>query len=169
MSGLSGHYCVCPWRTPPGMDEATLARAIEPFFSTKGIGKGTGLGLSMAHGLAAQLGGGLTIVSEPGHGTAIELWLPVSLGPLGNGDEARAASTPVRSQGCALLVDDEELVRMSTADMLADLGYETISWFSQRNQARLAEQASLGPGGDPCHQAASKNFNKGIIEQQACV
>ena len=46
------------------MDEATLARAIEPFFSTKGIGKGTGLGLSMVHGLAAQLGGELSI-SQP--------------------------------------------------------------------------------------------------------
>ena len=50
--------------TGTGMDEATLARAVEPFFSTKGIGKGTGLGLSMVHGLASQLGGALTI-SEP--------------------------------------------------------------------------------------------------------
>ena len=58
-----------------GMSEATLARAIEPFFSTKGIGKGTGLGLSMVHGLASQLGGTLTISSRPGLGTNVELWL----------------------------------------------------------------------------------------------
>jgi signal transduction histidine kinase len=64
--------------TGTGMDEATRARAIEPFFSTKGVGKGTGLGLSMVHGLAAQLGGGLTITSRPGRGTTVELWLPVS-------------------------------------------------------------------------------------------
>lgn len=116
------------------MDEATLARATEPFFSTKGIGQGTGLGLSMVHGLATQLGGGLTIVSEPGHGTAVELWLPISLGPLSDEHEPRAAPTPITSRGCALLVDDEELVRMSTADMLADLGYDVI-------EANSAEQA----------------------------
>jgi signal transduction histidine kinase len=64
-----GHYVrLSVADTGTGMDEATLARAIEPFFSTKGIGKGTGLGLSMVHGLAAQLGGGLTIEStREGH------------------------------------------------------------------------------------------------------
>lgn len=64
--------------TGTGMDAATCARAIEPFFSTKGIGKGTGLGLSMAHGLALQLGGCLHIDSAPGAGTIIELWLPAA-------------------------------------------------------------------------------------------
>ena len=64
--------------TGVGMDAATRERAIEPFFSTKGIGKGTGLGLSMAHGLALQLGGCLHIDSAPGEGTMIELWLPAA-------------------------------------------------------------------------------------------
>ena len=64
--------------TGAGMDEETRRRAIEPFFSTKGVGQGTGLGLSMAHGLASQLGGALTIESEQGEGTTIGLWLPVS-------------------------------------------------------------------------------------------
>jgi PAS domain S-box-containing protein len=63
--------------TGAGMDKATLARAIEPFFSTKGIGRGTGLGLSMVHGLASQLGGALTITSRPGLGTNVELWLQI--------------------------------------------------------------------------------------------
>ena len=135
-SGLGqGHYVrLSVADTGTGMDEATLARAIEPFFSTKGIGQGTGLGLSMVHGLAAQLGGGLTIVSEPGHGTAVELWLPISLDTIGHEDETTAAPAPVTSRGCALLVDDEELVRMSTADMLTDLGYHVI-------EANSAEQA----------------------------
>ena len=60
------------------MDESTLARATEPFFSTKGVGKGTGLGLSMVHGLASQLGGALRIQSRKGVGTNVELWLPTS-------------------------------------------------------------------------------------------
>jgi hypothetical protein len=107
------------------MSEATLARAVEPFFSTKGIGKGTGLGLSMVHGLASQLGGTLTISSRSGLGTNVELWLPES-------DDVPEAPSPVHdaplasSHGTALLVDDEELVRLSTADMLADLGYDVL-------------------------------------------
>jgi PAS domain S-box-containing protein len=112
--------------TGVGMDEATLARAIEPFFSTKGVGKGTGLGLSMVHGLASQLGGALTISSKAGLGTNIELWLPVT--------EALAAAdtlvaepiAPQGYRGTALLVDDEELVRASTAHMLAELGYRVV-------------------------------------------
>ena len=64
--------------TGQGMDAATLARAIEPFFTTKGIGKGTGLGLSMVHGLASQLGGRLQIESVQGQGTTMELWLPAA-------------------------------------------------------------------------------------------
>jgi len=66
--------------TGRGMDPQTLARAIEPFFSTKEVGKGTGLGLSMIHGLALQLKGALRLSSEVGRGTRAELWLPVANG-----------------------------------------------------------------------------------------
>src|SRR5690606_22258179 len=64
--------------TGEGMDAETLARAIEPFFSTKELGKGTGLGLSMIEGLAVQLNGALRLSSEVGHGTRAELWLPTT-------------------------------------------------------------------------------------------
>ena len=135
-SGLeAGDYVLlCVVDTGAGMDGATRQRAIEPFFSTKGVGKGTGLGLSMVHGLAAQLGGGLTIDSTPGIGTTIELWLPISTAAIDvEGASTAALATPV-GRGVALLVDDEELVRMSTADMLIDLGFEVI-------EAGTAEQA----------------------------
>src|SRR5690606_9631158 len=67
--------------TGHGMDAATLARATEPFFSTKEVGKGTGLGLSMIQGLAQQLSGTLRLSSEPGRGTTAEIWLPVTTAP----------------------------------------------------------------------------------------
>jgi PAS domain S-box-containing protein len=110
--------------TGVGMDKETLARAIEPFFSTKGIGKGTGLGLSMVHGLASQLGGALTLSSKAGLGTTAELWLPVS-DLEAEGTEGRPAEAEAQPpSGRVLLVDDEDVVRKSTAAMLAELGYQ---------------------------------------------
>jgi signal transduction histidine kinase len=61
-----------------GMDAEALARAAEPFFTTKPPGCGAGLGLSMAKGFAEQSGGGLVIASEPGRGTTVTLWLPAA-------------------------------------------------------------------------------------------
>jgi CheY-like chemotaxis protein len=110
--------------TGVGMDEATLARAVEPFFSTKGIGKGTGLGLSMAHGLAAQLGGALTVQSRLEVGTNVQLWLPVSDLVINNDDSAAMPTVAAEVRGLALLVDDEAVVRASTAALLEDLGYQ---------------------------------------------
>jgi PAS domain S-box-containing protein len=120
-----GHYIrLSVTDTGEGMDEATRARAVEPFFSTKGIGKGTGLGLSMVHGLAAQLGGGLTIDSAIGRGTSVTLWLPISAMPVRDQPGASDTLRMPTGRGVALLVDDEDLVRMSTADMLTELGFE---------------------------------------------
>ncbi|MEH3158847.1 MAG: PAS domain-containing protein [Sphingomonas taxi] len=126
--------------TGAGMDAATLQRAVEPFFSTKGIGKGTGLGLSMVHGLASQLGGALLLSSRPGEGTQIDLWLPQSTQPVAP-DRTDPGSTPAvphcaeaPAAGTVLLVDDDTLVRMSTAEMLGELGFAVI-------EARSAEEA----------------------------
>ncbi len=122
--------------TGVGMDDATLARAVEPFYSTKGVGKGTGLGLSMAHGLAAQLGGALTIQSTPGLGTNVELWLPQGeTGPAAT--TATTAGEPARGKGTVLLVDDEDLVRLSTADMLIEAGYTVLEAASAEEALRL--------------------------------
>ncbi|MBM6577659.1 PAS domain S-box protein [Microvirga sp. SRT01] len=120
-----GHYVrLSVADTGVGMDPATLARAIEPFFSTKGIGKGTGLGLSMAHGLAAQLGGALIIHSREGVGTNIELWLPVSAVSPDGAAQSSDLALVEPGRGLALLVDDEDVVRSITADMLEEFGYE---------------------------------------------
>jgi CheY-like chemotaxis protein len=119
-----GHYVrIAVEDSGVGMDEDTLRMAVEPFFSTKPKERGTGLGLSMVHGLAGQLGGALTIASAPGEGTRVDLWLPAA--------EAQAPAKPLSpvlpavSAGPlrVLLVDDEELVRAGTAEMLRDLGH----------------------------------------------
>ena len=125
--------------TGVGMDEATQYRAVEPFFSTKGVGKGTGLGLSMVHGLALQLGGALTIDSRLGVGTTVELWLPVSEAST-QVAKTLAATTPMpAAKGTVLLVDDEELVRMSTADMLDDMGYAVVGAASAEEALQLLD------------------------------
>lgn len=123
--------------TGTGMDETTRSRAIEPFYSTKGIGKGTGLGLSMVHGLASQLNGALTIQSQLEVGTEIGLWLPVSHDAPTETFIASDITSPNSERGTALLVDDEELVRMSTADMLTDLGYQVKEASSGEEAMRL--------------------------------
>ena len=146
VAGLArGHYIrLSVSDTGCGMDEATLQRAIEPFFSTKGVGKGTGLGLSMVHGLTAQLGGGLSIDSKLGNGTTICLWLPVSsVTPCDEERPVDQQPAPPRL-GTALLIDDEDLVRMSTAHMLADLSYDVVEAASAE-EALVLIDAGLTP------------------------
>jgi PAS domain S-box-containing protein len=119
-----------------GMDRETLARAHEPFFTTKGVAKGTGLGLSMVHGFAQQSGGWLDIRSKAGIGTTVEIWLPAAQVPraatLATGSEESLAAGGLR----ILCVDDDALVLMSTVDMLEELGHETVSTSS--GQAALS-------------------------------
>ncbi len=122
-----------------GMDPETLARAIEPFFSTKGVGKGTGLGLSMVHGLAAQLGGGLRIDSKPNAGTRVSLWLPESAEAARTAQPPPKAAPDAKAAGVALLVDDEDAVRMTAADMLEDIGYLVIQVSSAEEALSLID------------------------------
>jgi len=110
-----------------GMDADALARAVEPFYSTKDVGQGTGLGLSMVHGLAAQLGGGFLLTSAPGEGTRVDLYLPVA--DRAAAVHARPTDEPARSVGrrlSVLLVDDEKIVRVATAEMVRDLGHDVM-------------------------------------------
>ena len=109
--------------TGDGMDDATLAKAVEPFFSTKGLGKGTGLGLSMVHGLAAQLGGAFTLSSGRGQGTRADLYLPMANEAAEPAARGVTDAVTARRPLTLLLVDDEELVRGATAEMLRDLGH----------------------------------------------
>ncbi|MBY0304656.1 MAG: PAS domain-containing protein [Sphingomonas sp.] len=129
--------------TGTGMDEHTKRHAIEPFFSTKGIGKGTGLGLSMVHGLASQLGGALNISSKLGLGTSIELLLPATAASVVPIDQPTDPADAVIGAGTVLLVDDEDPVRQTTAEMLIELGYHVIEAHSGEAAIELIDQHAI--------------------------
>jgi PAS domain S-box-containing protein len=129
-----------------GMDEETLSRAAEPFYTTKEIGKGTGLGLSMVHGLAVQSGGGLVLRSRAGEGTTAELWLPVD-NQLGLDLSVAQTAPPSLRMGegplTIVAVDDDPLVLMNTAAMLEDLGHTVIEAYSAREALARIEQEKV--------------------------
>lgn len=110
-----------------GMDAETLAKAVEPFFTTKGVGKGTGLGLSMVHGMAEQLGGRLAINSVEGEGTTVEIWIPAAQQAATETLEMPSPAEVVEKPAGrlkVLAVDDDALVLMNTVALLEDLGHE---------------------------------------------
>ena len=110
--------------TGEGMDSATLARALEPFFTTKALGHGTGLGLPMVKGFAEQSGGAMTIESQPGRGTTVSLWLPQALSKVHAwGTDANRVASPTAR---VLIVDDDVLVRELLATEFEEFGYEVI-------------------------------------------
>jgi CheY-like chemotaxis protein/anti-sigma regulatory factor (Ser/Thr protein kinase) len=136
--------CVTISDTGEGMSAATLSRAQEPFFTTKGVGKGTGLGLSMVQGFTAQSGGAMRIRSEAGKGTKVTLWLPrAKQGPPVVNVETQPVQS-IEARGLrVLLVDDDILVSMGAADMLLDLGHSATEAQSGAHALKLLE--SDGP------------------------
>jgi PAS domain S-box-containing protein len=128
-----------------GMSPETLARAMEPFFTTKGVGKGTGLGLAMVQGLAAQSGGRFLLESTEGVGTRAILWLPITQQavlprPAGASGQAHAMSS--LAPLTVVVVDDDPLVLAGMVAMLEDLGHRVRS-------ASGAAQALAIVRGDP--------------------
>ena len=102
--------------TGSGMTPEVLARALDPFYTTKGQGQGTGLGLPQAYAFALQSQGLLLLDSEPGKGTRVDLWLP------------RAEQAPLpRGRGVVLFVEDDPLVREAVSHALAEAGFEVLT------------------------------------------
>jgi PAS domain S-box-containing protein len=129
-SGLkAGRYvCLSVSDTGEGMDKATLERAMEPFFTTKGIGRGTGLGLSMVHGMMEQSNGRFILKSAKGEGTVAELWIPMAKETQAESIVASLAKgrEEVVRPLVVLAVDDDGLVLMNTAMMLEELGHKVF-------------------------------------------
>ena len=110
-----------------GMDKVTVSRIFEPFFTTKGTGKGTGLGLSTVYGIVKQSGGDIWVYSEPGHGTTFKVYLPCADHKLGQAPRIDAQALPPRREGTTiLLVEDDEMMRSLTRQMLEEHGYTVV-------------------------------------------
>jgi PAS domain S-box-containing protein len=125
----SGQYvAICVSDTGTGMTADVLARAFDPFYTTKPIGQGTGLGLSMVYGFAKQSAGQVRIYSEVSKGTSVHLYLPRHPGELEEEDiEPQLDQAPKAGAGeTVLVVDDEPSVRMLIAEVLDELGYSAI-------------------------------------------
>ena len=138
-----GHYvCVTVEDDGHGMPPEVLARAIEPFYSTKPLGKGTGLGLAQVYGIAQQSGGTMRIESEEDKGTKVHILLPRAEAKAGGvearGEEGAEPPRPARAPAARILVvDDDDDVRGFLEDALDELGHEVTG--CDCGEAALAE------------------------------
>jgi signal transduction histidine kinase len=131
--GIDGHrgdhVAIVVHDTGCGMSPEVLARAFDPFYTTKAPGQGTGLGLSQVYGFVSQSGGHISIDSQPGTGTTVSIHLPRYVGS----DQGEAAPLPkispiaLGNKEVILVVEDEDRVRTMTVEALRDLGYDVIS------------------------------------------
>lgn len=110
-----------------GMMPEVMSRAFEPFFTTKDEGKGTGLGLTTIHGFVRQSGGNVTLYSELGHGTTVNIYLPSLVGLAPRTIDIIPGDAPSRGRGeTILVVEDNPAVRRVTCDRLITLGYAVV-------------------------------------------
>jgi len=109
-----------------GMAPDVLQRAFEPFFTTKPTGAGTGLGLSMVYGFVKQSGGDIALTSEPGEGTCVRIFLPRCSAPV-QAEETAPDGAIERGRETILVVEDEDDVRATTAQLLSELGYRVLT------------------------------------------
>jgi len=127
--------------TGHGMSREVLSKALDPFFTTKGIGRGTGLGLSMAYGFVKQSGGHLKIYSEVGHGTTVKIYLPRLLHVDEAVDESESAPVDrVKRDRSILVVEDDDDVRAYTVEILRELGYRVLEAHDGPSALRLIER-----------------------------
>src|SRR5690606_4467957 len=153
-------------------DAHTLARAVEPFFTTKGVGKGTGLGLSMVQGMVEQCGGRLRLDSAPGEGTRVEIWLPAAESAVR--DTALSGPAPRGRPLRILAVDDDPIILLNTATVLADMGHDVLQAESGEEALALLENHEVDllltdyamprmSGGELAHRALRANSDLRVI------
>jgi PAS domain S-box-containing protein len=109
-----------------GMDQSIISRIFEPFFTTKEIGKGTGLGLSTVYGIVQQSGGQIFVYSEPEKGTTFKVYLPSAEEKIERGPSETQPELAKAAEATILLVEDDELIRGLTRQMLEEHGYRVV-------------------------------------------
>jgi CheY-like chemotaxis protein len=149
-----------------GMNSDTVARAFEPFFTSKPPGQGTGLGLSQVYGFVKQSNGHVKIYSEIGHGTTVKIYLPRhSMEPVVIEEPDQALAPNAESEETILVVEDDDDVRANTVEILRELGYRVVEAHDGPSALRLLERQArvdllftdiVLPGGMTGAQAAAQ-------------
>lgn len=139
----AGQYIsLCVTDTGVGMSTEVMARAFDPFYTTKPLGRGTGLGLSMVYGFVRQSGGQVRIRSRHGHGTTMGLYLPRHIGEGGEDDIAGNREAMERGGGeTVLVIEDEATIRLLITEVLHEAGYQVIAAEDGRAGMRIFESA----------------------------
>ena len=139
---LPGQYvAIAVSDTGGGMSPETIARAFEPFYTTKPVGRGTGLGLSQVYGFVKQSGGHVKIYSEVGQGTTVKLYRPRHTAAPAAEDEAEPMPVPEGSSAeTILVVEDDDDVRTYSVEILRELGYRVIEAHDGASALRLLER-----------------------------
>jgi hypothetical protein len=125
--------------TGHGMDEATMSRIFEPFFTTKDKGKGTGLGLATVYGIVKQSAGHILVYSEPGHGTTFKIYLPSADHKIRLGSKVEVETVGPERQATILLVEDDEIMRSLTRQLLQEHGYTVVEADDGKSALEWAE------------------------------
>jgi two-component system, cell cycle sensor histidine kinase and response regulator CckA len=122
------HVLLAVSDTGMGMDQVTMQRIFEPFFTTKEVGRGTGLGLATVYGIVKQAGGSIWVYSEAGRGTTFKIYLPSAEAKVGLASEPREENGSPKHEGMTiLLVEDDEMFRSLTSQMLEEHGYSVVA------------------------------------------
>jgi CheY-like chemotaxis protein len=138
----TGSYAVLSVRdTGPGIASDVAARMFEPFYTTKGPRQGTGLGLALVHAIVTDHGGAIEVETLQGVGTLVHVYLPCAPDHVVEA-ETREAQTPRGNGQTVLLVDDDRAMLAMAEDMLAQLGYEPVSY---DNSVKALEAFRAGP------------------------
>jgi two-component system cell cycle sensor histidine kinase/response regulator CckA len=125
--------------TGHGMDAETMRHIFEPFFTTKEVGQGTGLGLSTVYGIIHQAGGAISVSSEPGSGTAFQIYLPRTEELAEHGQPA-ADAPKAGGEHTILLVEDEPGVRRMVRQALRRQGYNVLEAASAAEALQLCQR-----------------------------
>jgi PAS domain S-box-containing protein len=138
------YVCIAVSDTGTGMSEEVLARACEPFYTTKDIGRGSGLGLSQVYGMAQQSGGGLRIKSTLGRGTTVEVYLPRShLASEATERQSWERWPSLATRGTILVVDDQDDVREVAVAQLEALGFRVTQATSGKAALELLAKGGI--------------------------